>query len=79
MPMITSCVCVCVWHGEQEDLQGWLTDARGRDEFVVRHGDETEVRRMSLCAVVRMGWQLTVPLCDKPMGALLAEGPCSPG
>lgn len=27
----------------QENLQEWLTDPRGRDEFVVRHGDETEV------------------------------------
>mmetsp|Transcript_10169 Transcript_10169/g.30552 ORF Transcript_10169/g.30552 Transcript_10169/m.30552 type:complete len:728 (-) Transcript_10169:256-2439(-) len=26
-----------------ENLQEWLTDPRGRDEFVVRHGDETEV------------------------------------
>jgi hypothetical protein len=28
----------------QENLQEWLMDPRGRDQFVVRHGDETEVR-----------------------------------
>jgi hypothetical protein len=27
----------------QENLQEWLMDPRGRDQFVVRHGDETEV------------------------------------
>lgn len=32
----------------QENLQEWLMDPRGRDEFVVRHGDETEVRAVRL-------------------------------
>lgn len=31
----------------QENLQEWLMDPRGRDQFVVRHGDETEVRSTS--------------------------------
>ncbi|KAK9801869.1 hypothetical protein WJX73_004633 [Symbiochloris irregularis] len=27
----------------QENLQQWMMDKRGRDQFVVRHGDETEI------------------------------------
>jgi len=27
----------------QENLQAWMADRRGRDQFVVRWGDETEV------------------------------------
>lgn len=27
----------------QENLWLWMTDKRGRDQFVIRYGDETEV------------------------------------
>ena len=27
----------------QENLQAWMADRRGRDQFAVRHGDETEI------------------------------------
>lgn len=31
------------WFAVQENLLAWLTDDRGRDQFVVRFGSETEV------------------------------------
>jgi translation initiation factor 3 subunit B len=30
-------------HAPQENLWLWMADKRGRDQFVVRHADETEV------------------------------------
>jgi len=31
------------WHLFQENLQHWLTDAKARDQFVIRAGSDTEV------------------------------------
>ena len=38
--VLTSAVAVA---GAQENLWLWMTDKRGRDQFVIRYGDETEV------------------------------------
>lgn len=45
MTTVLTCLAVAAL---QENLQEWLMDPRGRDEFVVRHGDETEVRAVPL-------------------------------
>ena len=30
-------------HGAQENLQEWMLDKRGRDQFVIRYRDQTEI------------------------------------